>query len=509
MDKTLFLLYFIISPFLFSQIVLKNAYIYKDGRFEKMDIQVKDGKILKVGKDLKGEKEENLKDLFIYPGFVDCHLHVYGIGRELEEVNLKGVRSELEIIERIKEKYPSIEKGKWIIGRGWDQNFFEDKKLPDNKLLSEFFKENPVVLYRIDGHMLLANRKALEVANQESFKDIEKGEAEFEKGLFSDRAMEIFSKTIPKPTLKEIEETLKKGLNHLKDLGLTAVGDAGIDSQILKAYLSLSRKGEIPIIVYGMLESEDPDFEKIIKNGKAEKEFFKMNAVKVFMDGALGSWGAYLSVSYKDRPERKGNLITDFNELYRILNLCKRYDFKVAIHSIGDEATTIALNAIERAKMKKGSVRLEHLQIVKPKDLKRMKKLGVVASVQPYHFISDLKFLYERIDRDLPFLFYPWNSFLKENILLLFGSDAPVEDANFLEGFFASIYREGEGITPQEAINSYSYNNYVFFGEKNIGKIEKGWYANFTVLNKDITKEKEGIKVWASMVKGKWVLKKW
>ncbi|MEJ5166547.1 MAG: amidohydrolase [Thermoanaerobaculia bacterium] len=509
MDKALFLLYFIISTFLFSQIVLKDAYIYKDGRFEKLDILVKDGKILKVGKDLKGEKEEILKDLFIYPGFVDCHLHVYGIGRELEEVNLKGVKSEEEIIERIKEKHPSLEKGKWVIGRGWDQNFFEDKKLPDSKLLSDVFKENPVILYRIDGHMLLANRKALEVADQESFKDIEKGEADFEKGLFSDRAMEIFSKAIPEPSLKEIEETLKKGLNHLKDLGFIAVGDAGIDSKILKAYLSLSRKGEIPIIVYGMLEAEDPDFEKIIKNGRVEKEYFKMNTVKVFMDGALGSWGAYLSVPYKDRPDRKGNLITDFNELLRILTLCKRYDFKVAIHSIGDEATTIALNAIERAKMKKESVRLEHLQIVKPKDLKRMKKLGVVASVQPYHFISDSKFLYERIDKNFPFLFYPWKSFLKENILLLFGSDAPVESPNFLEGFMASLSREGEAVSPEEAIKSYSYNNFVFFGEKDAGKIEKGWYANFTILNKDITKEKEGIKVWASMVKGKWVLKKW
>lgn len=509
MDKTLFLLYLIISSLLFSQIILKDAYIYKDGRFEKLDIQVKDGKILKVGKDLKGEKEEDLKDLYIYPGFVDCHLHIYGIGRELEEVNLKGVRSEKEIIERILQKYPSVEKGKWIIGRGWDQNIFEDKKLPESKLLSEIFKENPVVLYRIDGHMLLANGKALEMAKGEGFKDIEKGEADFEKGLFSDRAMEIFSKAIPEPSLKEIEETLKRGLNHLKDLGFTAVGDAGIDSRILKAYLSLSRKGEIPLIVYGMLEAEDPDFEKIIKNGRVEKEFFKMNTVKVFMDGALGSWGAYLSVPYKDRPERKGNLVTDFNGLLRILNLCKRFGFKVAIHSIGDEATTIALNAIERAKMKKGSVRLEHLQIVKPSDLKRMKKLGVVASVQPYHFVSDLKFLYDRVDRDLPFLFYPWKSFLKENILLLFGSDAPVESPNFLEGFMASLSRQGEGLSPREAINSYSYNSYVFFGEKDTGKIEKGWYANFTVLNKDITKEKEGIKVWASMVKGKWVLKKW
>lgn len=509
MEKTLFLIYLIFSPLLFSQFVLKNGYVFVNGNFEKLDILIEGEKISKIGKNIDGKQVENLKGLYIYPGFVDSHLHIYGIGKEMEVVNLRGTRSMKEVIERIKENYPDIKKGIWIIGRGWDQNLFENKEIPDNKLLSEEFKENPVILYRVDGHMLLANQRAIEIAGPENFKDVEKGEAILEKGLFSDKSMEIFSNSIPQPSLQDIENTLKKGLNHLRDLGITAACDAGIDSRILKVYLSLSRKGEIPIIVYAMLEADDPDFENIIENGKVEREFFKMNTVKVYMDGALGSWGAYLSVPYKDRKERSGNLVTDYKKLLKVLELCKKYGFKVAIHSIGDEATTIALKAIEEAKMKKGSVRLEHLQIVKPSDLKKMKKLGVLASVQPYHFVSDLKFLYDRIDKNQPFLFYPWKSFLKEGIILLFGSDAPVESANFLEGFTASINREGEGLNPWEAINSYTYNNYLFYGEKGSGKIEEGWFANFTVLNKDITKEKEGIEVWANMVKGKWILKKW
>ncbi len=507
MEKIYFLLFLFLSHFLFSQFVLKDGFVYKEGKFEKVDILVKDGKIEKAGKDLRGEKIENLEGLFIYPGFVDSHLHIYGIGKEMEEVNLKGVKSIEEIIERIKLKYPEIESGKWIIGRGWDQNLFYEKKLPDNKMLSEEFLKNPVLLYRIDGHMLLANEKAIEEAKIGQ-KKIEGGEIDFDKGLFSDKAMDPFSFAIPKPGIKEIEETLKNSLNYLKSLGFVSVCDAGIDGEILKAYLSLSRKNEIPIIVYAMLEEGVPDFDGIIRNGIIEKEYFKLNTVKVFMDGALGSWGAYLSIPYKDRPSKKGTLVTDFKKLCNILEKCKKHNFKVAIHSIGDEATTIALKAIEKVKMKPYQVRLEHLQIVKPSDLEKFKKLKVVASFQPYHYISDLKFLYDRIDKGSNFLFYPWKTFLKNNILLLFGSDSPVESANFLEGFFSSFSREDEGISLIETIKSYTLNNFLFYKERKMGRIEKGYYANFTVLNKNIFEEREGIEVWGTMVKGKWVYKK-
>jgi predicted amidohydrolase YtcJ len=505
-EKNCFLLILFFSPFLLSQLVLKDGYVLRDGKFEKVDILVKDGKIEKIGVSLKGKKTENLEGLYIYPGFVDSHLHIYGIGKEMEEVNLKGVKSIEEIVERIKLKYPEIEGGKWIIGSGWDQNLFFGKKLPDNKLISEEFPKNPVVLWRIDGHMLLANKWAIEEAKIKD-KKIEGGEIDFKNGLFSDKAMDFFSSAIPKASTKEIEETLKNSLNYLKSLGFVSVCDAGIDGEILKAYISLSRKNEIPIIVYAMLEEGVPYFDEIIKNGKIEKEYFKLSTVKIFMDGALGSWGAYLSIPYKDMPSKKGTLVTDFEKLCSILEKCKKHNFKVAIHSIGDEATTIALKAIEKTKMNPYQVRLEHLQIVKPSDLEKFKKLKVVASVQPYHYTSDLKFLYERIDKGENFLFYPWKTFLKNNILLLFGSDSPVEEANFLEGFFSSISRDVEGLTPYEALNSYTLNNFLFYNEKKMGRIEEGYYANFTVLNKDITKEKEGIWVWGTMVKGKWVYK--
>lgn len=508
MEKIYFFLIVFFSSTIFSQLILKDGYVLKDGNFEILDISISNGKILKIGKNLKGKEYENLKGLYIYPGFVDSHLHIYGIGKEMEEVNLKGTKSMDEIIERIKEKFPNIEKNKWIIGRGWDQNLFQSKELPDNKLLSEVFKENPVVLFRIDGHMLLVNKKAIEISNIEKTEKIEGGEIIFVKGIFSDKAMDKIILAIPEPNLPEIENTLKNSLNHLKNIGLVAVSDAGIDFKTLKAYISLFRRNEIPIIVYAMLDADVPNLEEIIKNGPINNEFFKMQTVKVYMDGALGSWGAYLSKPYKDKPETKGNLVTDFEKICKILVLCKKYNFKVAIHSIGDEATTIALNAIEKAKMKPFSVRLEHLQILKPNDLKRMKKLKVVASCQPYHYFSDLKFLYERIDKNSSFLFYPWNSFLKKGILLLFGSDAPVESPDFFEGFFSSILRKEEGLLKKEALKCYTLNNFIFYNEKNMGKIKKGYYANFTILNKNIFKEIDGVYVWGSMVKGKWVLRR-
>lgn len=508
MEKIYFFLIFFLSSTIFSQLVLKDGYVYQDGNFEVLDISIANEKILKIGKNLKGKEYESLKGLYIYPGFVDAHLHIFGIGKEMEEVNLKNTKSMDEIIEKIKEKFPNIEKNKWIIGRGWDQNLFQSKELPDNKLLSEVFKENPVVLFRVDGHMLLANKKAIELAMVKEEEKIEGGKIIFEKGIFSDKAMEKIIKTIPEPDLTEIENTLKNSLNHLKNIGIVAVSDAGIDFKTLKAYISLSRKNKIPIIVYAMLEADDPNFEEIIKNGPINNEFFKMQTVKVYMDGALGSWGAYLSKPYKDKPEIKGNLVTDFEKLCKILELCKKYNFKVSIHSIGDEATTIALNAIEKVKMKPFSVRLEHLQILKPKDLKRMSKLKVVGSVQPYHYFSDLKFLYERIDKNSPFLFYPWKTLLEKKILLLFGSDAPVESPDFFEGFFSSILRKEEGLLKKEALKAYTLNNFIFYNEKNMGKIKKGYYANFTILNKDIFKEINGVYVWGTMVKGKWVLRR-
>lgn len=508
MEKMYFFLFIFLSSTIFSQLVLKDGYVYKDGNFELLDISISEGKILKIGKNLKGKEYESLKGLYIYPGFVDSHLHIYGIGKEMEEVNLKGTRSVDEIIERIKEKFPNIEKNKWIIGRGWDQNLFYKKEIPDNNLLSMNFPENPVVLYRVDGHMLLANKRAIEISNVEKTKNIEGGEIVFEKGIFSDKAMDNIIKAIPEPELAEIENTLKNSFNHLKNIGIVAASDAGVDFKTLKAYISLSRKNEIPIIIWAMLEADDPHFEEIIKNGPINNEFFKMQTVKVFMDGALGSWGALLSKPYKDKPESDGNLVTDFEKLCKILKFCKEYNFKVAIHSIGDEATTIALNAIEKVKIKPHSVRLEHLQILKPKDLERMKKLKVVVSVQPYHYFSDLKFLYDRIDKNAPFLFYPWKTFLKQKILLLFGSDAPVESPDFFEGFFSSILRKEEGLEKKEALKCYTLNNFIFYNEKYMGKIKKGFYANFTILNKDILKEINGVYVWGTMVKGKWVFKR-
>lgn len=508
MEKIYFFLFIFFSSTIFSQLILKDGYVYQDENFERLDISIIDGKILKIGKDLKGKEYESLKDLYIYPGFVDSHLHVYGIGKEMEEINLKGTKSMDEIIDRIKEKFPNIEKNKWIIGRGWDQNLFSKKEIPDNNLLSINFPENPVVLFRIDGHMLLANKRAIEISNVEKTEKIEGGEMIFEKGIFSDKAMDNIIKAIPEPDLAEIEKTLKNSFNYLANLGFMAVGDAGIDFKTLKAYISLSRKNEIPIIVYAMLEADDPHFEEIIKNGPINNEFFKMQTVKVYMDGALGSWGAFLSKPYKDKPESKGNLVTNFEKLCKILELCKKYNFKVAIHSIGDEATTIALNAIEKVKMKPFSVRLEHLQILKPNDLKRMSKLKVVASLQPYHYYSDLKFLYERIDKNAPFLFYPWKTLLENKILLLFGSDAPVESPDFFEGFFSTILRKEEGLEKKEALKCYTLNNFIFYNEKDMGKIKKGYYANFTILNKDIFKEINGVYVWGTMVKGKWLFKR-
>lgn len=505
MEK-IFTFFLIIFPvIIFSQIVLKDGYVYKNGKFEKLDILIKGEKIIKVGKDIKGKEEESLRDLYIYPGFFDSHLHVYGIGKEMEIVNLKGCKSMEEIIERIKEKYPSIKKDKWIIGRGWDQNLFELKKLPDNKLISEVFKENPVVLYRVDGHMLLANKRAIEIAKVEDLKEIEGGEVDKEKGLYSDKAMEPFLDAMPVENIKEIEITLKKSFDYLKSSGFVAVSDAGIDLNVLKAYLSLSRKREIPIIVYAMLDANIPDLEEVLKNGPINEKNFKLDTLKIFMDGALGSWGAYLSIPYKDRPSSKGILVTPYENLLNILKLCKKYNFKAAIHSIGDEATTIAIKAIEKAGMKKGYVRLEHLQLLKQEDLKKMKNLKIFASLQPYHYISDLKFLYDRLDKNISLLLYPWRSFLNNGIKILFGSDSPVESANFLEGYFAAIERENEGIKAEEAILAYTLNGFIFYGEEKMGRIEKGYYANFTVLNKNILKEKENIKVCGTMVKGKWV----
>ncbi len=503
-----FIFFLLISTTPFSQKVLKDGYVYHKKGFKKLDILIEGQKIIKIGKNLKGKAEESLKGLYIYPGFVDSHLHINGIGKEKDEVNLKGCKNIKEILEKLKEKYKEVEKGVWIIGRGWDQNLFEKKEILDNKLISKEFKENPLVLYRVDGHMLLANEKAMEISKIDKDTKVEGGEIIFEKGLFSDKAMDLILKNIPKPNEGKIKSTLKNSFKYLKTLGFISLNDLGIDHKTLKAYISLEEKGEIPLIVYAYIDAEDRDLENLLKKGPIIKENFKLIGVKVFMDGALGSWGAYLSIPYKDKPNSLGNLVTSYDKLLKILYLSKRYGFKVAIHSIGDEATTIVLKAIEKAKPEPLTVRLEHLQILKYSDLDKMKNLKVVASVQPYHYFSDLKMLYDRIDKDLKFLFYPWKSFLKNKILLLAGSDAPVENPDFKEGFLSLINRERENLEGFEAIEAYTLNNFIFHREKNMGKIEKGYFANFTILNKDILKEKEGIEVWGTMLKGKWIYRR-
>lgn len=464
----------------------------------------------------------DLEKAHLFPGFTESHGHLLGYGKALTSVDLTHVASYQELVERVAKHAATVPKGHWIFGRGWDQNLWPEKQFPHHQLLSQQVPHHPVLLRRVDGHGALVNALALELAGiTESTADPPGGEILRDSlgqptGVLIDRAMELVEKMLPPPSPEELRQQLQQAQLALARFGITEIHDAGVGAETLEVLRDMVRRGELFLRVYVMLDGSDGDLlQKEFSRGPQELPengpggLLRVRAVKLYADGALGSRGALLSGPYSDAPETRGLAVTRKEKLAEVVKQAAEAGFQPCIHAIGDAAVSQVLDLYQQVlgeAARKLRPRVEHAQIVRPEDVARFAKLGVIASVQPTHCTSDMPWAPARLGEERILWAYRWRSLLEAGTNLCLGSDVPVESPDPRLGLWAAVTRQTpsgyppEGWNPEEALTlpqavaGYTqWAAWAAFEEKKRGKIAPGFLADFTIFDRDVSAAKEEI----------------
>ncbi|WP_321827489.1 amidohydrolase [Maribacter dokdonensis] len=468
----------------------------------------------------------DMKGKFITPGFIDCHVHLLMGGNALLSVELRDADSQDEFVKRIAEHSKSLPSGAWILEGNWDHTLWGGT-LPNKEWIDEFTTDNPVALYRLDGHMILANTAALKIAGiNKDTPNVEGGE--FVKddngnltGILKGHAMTPVLEKIPMPTESEKIKSIKAAQTYLLSNGVTSVHD--VDSLgTYTAAKNLKDNGELSVRIY----SVDPlnNWYKRTNTDRESDKWLKVGGLKGFVDGSLGSHTAAFREPYTDKPEDSGYFINDEEDLYKWILKADEEGQQVMVHGIGDKAIHSVLNIYERIIEKNGKkdrrLRIEHAQHLAPDDISRFAELGVIVSVQPYHAIDDGRWAEELIGSERIKTTYAFKSLLDAQAKIVFGSDWPVAPATPLDGIYAAVTRrtlddknpEGwvpeQKITVEQALTAYTKNAaYASFEDDIKGALEIGKLADFVVFDEDITKADpitiRDIKILATYVSGK------
>ena len=496
-----------------ADLIVYNAKIYTlDSNFSMAEsFAVKDGKILETGsnEDIinKYEPKEllDVKNKIIYPGFIDAHCHFYSYGKGLlRRANLKETASFDEILEILR-KHHQENPSEWIIGRGWDQNDWEIMEFPNKTELDKLFPDNPVALIRIDGHAMLANSEALKRAKITSKTKIAGGEVNLKNGkptgLLIDNAMDKIYSIIPE--LNEDEKALAflKAQENCFAAGLTSVIDAGLGKDIIETIDSLQKSGELKMRINAMISPTKENFEKYFHSKKYKTDRLKINAVKLYADGALGSRGALFIDDYSDDPGNSGLQIEDI-EFYR--DICKKaykIGFQVNTHAIGDSAIRLMLNVYGEILKGKNDRRwrIEHSQVVHPDDFILYEKYSIIPSIQSTHATSDMYWAEDRVGPERIKGAYAYKKLLDQNAWIPNGTDFPIESIYPLYSFYAAVARKDldgypengfqteNALTREEALKAMTiWAAKSCFEENEKGSLEAGKFADFVILDEDI-----------------------
>jgi len=439
---------------------------------------------------------------------------------------LVGTKSFEEVIDRVKAFYKDKEVSV-IRGRGWDQNDWEVKKFPTKEQLDELYPSIPVVLERIDGHAYIVNQKALDLAGITVATKFAGGSIEINNGeltgVLVDTPMALVDQVLPKPTLEESSEALKKAEQISFSYGLTTVNDAGLNKEVITLIDSLQTIKALKIRVYAMISNNEDNLAYYLPRGIIKTDRLYVGAVKVYADGALGSRGAALKAPYTDKPNHYGAMITTQEELFSLANRIAKSNYQMNTHAIGDSANIAVLRAYTQAlsDLKSRRWKVEHAQITSPIDFDFYKN-GIIPSIQPTHATSDMYWVEDRLGSDRMNGAYPFKSLLKASGTLALGTDFPVEQVSPFLTFYAAITRQDQegypksGFTPKELLSREEtlkgmtiWAAHSNFQEKERGSIEVGKMADFIVLNNDLMKvpvvEIPTTKVLATYVNGELV----
>lgn len=437
-------------------------------------VAVADGRILFVGDDqgalalaAAGAQVIDVRQGTIIPGFIDSHAHLYGLGKALAEIDLRGTATVEEAVGRVVEAANANPGRGWLEGRGWDQNDWpEDEfagELPTHARLSAATPDHPVILSRIDGHAALLNARALAAhgivattaspPGGEVLKD-PKGQP---TGVLVDAAMDLAPE--PAPTPAQVRAALRAATRACVEHGLVGVHDAGVGPEALAAIEELAAAGELPLRVYAMLSQGAATDEVLARGPRVGLHGGRLTvrAIKTFVDGALGSRGAFLLEPYADRPDTRGLPQQGREALRDLIVRAGRHGFQVCAHAIGDAGVRLVLDAVEAATTDLGvervralRTRIEHAQVIHPDDFPRFAALGVLPSMQPTHATSDMPWAEARLGPERVRGAYAWQTLLEAGVPAIpLGSDFPVEGVSPLWGLHAAVTRlDPEGESP-------------------------------------------------------------
>jgi predicted amidohydrolase YtcJ len=468
----------------------------------------------------------DLKGKIMTPGFIEGHGHLMGVGNNELNLDLMGVKSFDELVEKVRVAVSQAKPGQWILGRGWHQDKWDTKPtdmvkgFPSHHLLSKVSPDNPVFLSHASGHMSLVNAKAMEIAgvNQLSVESLNKGSVAGGEiirdangnptGLFNENAEDIIAEHIPDQDEERQIQAFELAMQACYRNGITGFHDAGQGRGNIELFKKMKSEGKLGVRLYVMLTGWDRDLvhEWMKKGPEVDPDhWLTIRSIKLNCDGALGSRGAWLLESYSDRADFFGMATLPMDTVLSTSREALKAGFQVCSHAIGDRANKEILDRYEtafkeNAEAKDHRFRIEHAQHLHPQDIPRFAQLGVIPAMQAIHMSSDRPWAIDRLgEKRIKEGAYMWQSLLKSGAKIVNGTDAPVEPLNPIPCFFASVsrmtlkgepaggYEPEEKMTRDQALRSYTLDAaYGAFEEGVKGSIEPGKLADFTIFSSDI-----------------------
>jgi len=502
---------------------------------------VRDGRVAAVGRSvdilkLKGSATEviDLGGHFVMPGFNDAHIHLANAGFRRLTVELGGVKSLTEFRDRIRDRVQTAGPGEWIVGGGWDQTLWPVKELPSRWDVDEVTTDHPVFLQRVDGHIAVANTKALQLASiTVASKDPEGGKIDRDStgqatGILRETARDAVTAVIPKPTHDRRRQAIETALQDLAQWGVTSAqdnsdaGDAQVswdDFQILE---EIERGGKLTARITEWMAFND-QLSTLQAHRAAHPQtdsWLHTGMLKGFMDGSLGSRTAALIEPYADGPDNTGLPQYEQDKLTQMTKERVDAGFQIGFHAIGDKGVQMALDAFTAAtgtdhvgtglrpvqaeavsspnSAPDLRLRIEHAQVTTPLQVAKFKQLKIIASMQPNHLLTDMNWAEARLGPKRAAHSYAWAEFAKKGVTLAFGTDYPVEPVTPFRGLYAAVTRKSEDgkkeyypeqkLTMEQAIAAYTTGSaFAQFAEKEKGTLTPGMLADLVVLDRDIT----------------------
>ncbi|MEO6800793.1 MAG: amidohydrolase [Rhodanobacter sp.] len=495
------------------------------------------GKVVATGSDAElaaranGAKVLDGHGRTLLPGLIDAHGHVLDLGYARNSVDLAGTRSLGEALAKVKAYAESHPDATWIRGGGWNQEIWKLGRFPTASELDAVIPDRPVWLSRIDGHAAWANSAAIKLAGvTKATRDPSGGRIERDAdgnpaGVFVDGATDLVDARVPAPTAQERTAALDAALAEMARVGLTGVGDAGIDLENYQLYRQYADAHKLTARIYAMIRDTGDAFDVISKDGPLigyGNDFLTVRTVKLFADGALGSRGAAMLAPYSDDPHNRGLLFMTPELMTAKIDKAFDKGYQVAIHAIGDRANREVLDSYAAAYPAHPEAialrnRVEHAQIVSPKDIPRFESLHLIASMQPTHATSDMNMAEDRIGRQRIKGAYAWRSFLGQGTVIAAGSDFPVESPNPFYGLHSAVTRQdqhgqppggwypAQAMTLAEAFRAFTLDAaFAEHAEKTLGTLEPGKWADFILVDHDIFKDAPS-RLWGTRVLQTWV----